>query len=75
VATNAREQFNKYQKVHQLIAEKKLFGVPLPQTQGPDYEKPKEYLSIAWHCPIFPSTRFKAGLEGSMNVSALGTPI
>jgi hypothetical protein len=48
VATNAREQFNKYQKVHQLIAEKKLFGVPLPQTQGPDYEKPKEYLSIAF---------------------------
>ena len=45
-ASAARELLEKYSKIHTMIAEKKLFGVPMPQTQGPGYEKPKQYLAI-----------------------------
>ncbi|PMD14614.1 hypothetical protein NA56DRAFT_710681 [Hyaloscypha hepaticicola] len=48
ISAAARAQIQKYHKVHQLIAEKKLVGVPLPTTQRPDYEKPQEYLAIAF---------------------------
>lgn len=48
VSATAREQLDKYLKIRNLIVSKKLFGIPLAQTQGPAYERPKEYLAIAF---------------------------